>query len=139
MIEKNPLDPLRVRVISGSSFAWIPHRFQRAGFWTTLSHHELLLYFFLILAADRVGLSYYGYDKIASVLGISVDDYIVARDGLIGKDLIAFDGLLFQVLSLPEQPVRTATRLLHREEDMVRHDPATISQLIKKSLSGCDA
>jgi hypothetical protein len=32
---------------------------------------------------------------------MSVDDYVAARNSLIGQDLIAFDGTLFQVLALP--------------------------------------
>ena len=70
-----------------------------------LDQHQLLLYVFLIIVSDRNGLSYYSYDKICTLLKIAVDDYIVARDALIEKDLIGFDGHLFQVLSLPQQPV----------------------------------
>jgi hypothetical protein len=62
MIEKSPLCPERVRTITGS-FAFIEHRFLRDGFWTSLSHHELLLYTFLILVADRKGLSCYSFYK----------------------------------------------------------------------------
>jgi hypothetical protein len=58
MIEKSPLCPQRVRKITGS-FAFLEHRFVRDGFWTSLTHHELLLYVFLVLVADRNGLSYY--------------------------------------------------------------------------------
>lgn len=128
---RNPLLPKRVRTISGS-FAFIEHRFLRHGFWSSLSHHELLLYFFLIMVADRQGLSFYSYDKICSLLAISIDEYILARDCLINKDLLAFDGTFFQVLSLPAEPVRH-TRLLRDEEDMRREDPATIHQLIRQS------
>jgi hypothetical protein len=52
-----------VRRITGR-FAFIEHRFLRNGFWDSLTHDELLLYLFLILAADRNGISYYSYDKI---------------------------------------------------------------------------
>jgi hypothetical protein len=122
----------RVRTIIGS-FAAIEHRFLRHGFWATLGHHELLLYFFLILVADRQGLSFYSYDKICSLLVISVDDYILARDILIDKDLLAFDGTFFQVLSLPSEPVRSR-KLLQDKEDMTREDPATIYRLMKQDL-----
>ncbi len=129
---RKALVPQRVRAISGS-FAAIEHRFLRHGFWATLGHHELLLYFFLILVADRQGLSFYSYDKICSLLVISVDDYILARDSLIDKDLLAFDGTFFQVLSLPPEPVRSR-RLLQDKEDMTRADPATIYRLMKQDL-----
>lgn len=129
---RNALLPQRVRTINGS-FAFIEHRFLRHGFWASLGHHELLLYFFLVMVADRQGLSFYSYDKICSLLTIGVDEYILARDGLINKDLVAFDGTFFQVLSLPAEPVRH-TRLLRDQEDMRREDPATIHQLIRQGM-----
>lgn len=110
MIEKNPLCHHRIRKIDGS-FAFIEHRFLRNGFWESLCHHELLLYFFLIIVSDCNGLSYYGDKKISTLLRISIDEYIRARDSLIDKDLIAFNGTLFQVLALPPHPVsRLSTR-----------------------------
>ena len=130
---KKPLDPQRVRKIT-SSFAFIEHRFLRDGFWSTLDQQQLLLYVFLIIVADRNGLSYYSYDKICTLLKIAVDDYIVARDVLIEKDLIGFDGHLFQVLSLPRQPLTADRAALKDQNDMQTHDPATIHQLIKRSF-----
>jgi hypothetical protein len=125
---RNPLIPDRVRTITGS-FAFIEHRFLRHGYWATLGHHELLLYFFLVLVSDRQGLSFYSYDKICSLLTLTVDQYILARDSLIDKELLAFDGTFFQVLSLPPEPVRRS-RLLQSREDMERADPATVHQMI---------
>lgn len=133
MIIKKVLYPDRLRKISGS-FAFIEHRFLRDGFWDALNHHQLLLFLFLVVVADRNGLSYYSYDKICTVLKISVDDYILARDALIDKDLIAFDGSLFQVLSLPQKPCQSDPKTLKTAKDMQTHDPATVDQLIKKSL-----
>ena len=103
MIKKKIISPQRVRRIDGG-FSFIPHRFLTAGFLKSISQHELLLYVFLILAADRYGLSYYSYERICSLLHMTVEQYIRARDGLLEKDLIAFDGNLFQVLSLPSRP-----------------------------------
>jgi hypothetical protein len=40
-------------------------------------------------------------------LNLDLGEYLRARDGLIDKDLIAFDGHLFQVLSLPEKTLLT--------------------------------
>jgi hypothetical protein len=133
MIEKKPLCPDRIRKIRGS-FAFIEHRFLRNGFFANLSNHELLLYIFLILTADRNGLSYYSYDKLCMLLRISVDEYILARDALIEKDLIAFDGYLFQVLSLPEKPPIDSCAPLKSQNEMQKHDPATIRQLIVHSF-----
>lgn len=129
------LCPNRVRKITGS-FAFIEHRFLRDGFWDSLTHRELLLYLFLLLVADRNGVSYYSYDKIYSLLRISMDEYLDARNVLIDKDLIAFDGYYFQVLSLPEKPVNQSLRLLKSQPQMEKYDPATIHNLIGQSLKG---
>ena len=137
MIEKQPLSPDRRRHIAGS-FAFIEHRFLRDGFWSSLSQHECLLYVFLVLVADRNGLSYYGYDKICTLLRFTLDDYLAARNGLIEKDLIAFDGHLFQVLSLPPTPVSAPPAALQRPEAFEAADPATIRQLIRDSLGAYD-
>jgi hypothetical protein len=127
------LVPARIRKINGS-FAFIEHRFLRCGFFESLDRRELLLYFFLILVADRRGMSWYAYDRICGILKLTIDEYIEARNGLIDKDLLAFDGHYFQVLSLPEKAVVSGRRLLKDSDDMERHDPATIRQIISASL-----
>jgi len=104
MIKKKILNPDRIRSIQGG-FSFVPHRFLSAGFFSSLGPHELLLYFMLVLAGDRNGVSFYSYDKICTLLQMTLDRYIMARDNLIDKDLIASDGTLFQVLDLPSKPV----------------------------------
>ena len=100
MIKKHILVPERIRRINGG-FSFIPHRFLTGGFLAALDPGQLLLYFFLVLAADRNGLSFYSYDAICNLLQMQLDQYIQARHGLIKNDLIAFDGTIFQVLELP--------------------------------------
>jgi len=134
-IATHPLEPDRIRKITGS-FAFIDHRFLHGGFWGSLDHHQLLLYLFLIIVADRNGLSYYSYDKICTFLRISVDEYILARNALIDQDMIAFDGYLFQVLSLPEKVTRPVSKTLKTQEQMQKHDPATIRQLTLDAFWG---
>jgi len=106
MITKKLLNKDRIRRIHGG-FSFIPHRFLTDGFLMSLNQKELLLYFFLVLVSDRYGVSFYAYDSICSLLQLALDDYLKARDGLIKKDLIAFDGTLFQVLALPPKPYLT--------------------------------
>ena len=122
-----------MRKIAGS-FAFIEHRFLRDGFFASLNQHELLLYVFLVLAADRDGLSYYSYDKICTLLRLSVEEYMMAQDALIDKNLIAFDGHLFQVLSLPQTVVADAVKPLSCDQDVSKHDPATVRRLIEQSF-----
>ncbi|MBC8458156.1 MAG: hypothetical protein H8D67_09200 [Deltaproteobacteria bacterium] len=126
-IETHPLEPDRIRKIAGS-FAFIEHRFLHDGFWYSLDHHQLLLYLFLIIVSDRNGLSYYSYDKICTLLRISVDEYILARNALIDQNMIAFDGYLFQVLSLPKEVTRPVSDVLKSQKQMQKHDPATVHQ-----------
>lgn len=104
MIKKRILNPDRIRRITGG-FSFIPHRFLTDGFLASLTQNELLVYLFLVLASDRHGLSFYSYDAICSLLQMELDQYINARNGLIDKDLIIFDGTVFQVLELPATPV----------------------------------
>jgi hypothetical protein len=113
MVHKKLLVPERVRKIQGS-FAFIEHRFLRDGFWIDLTHQQRLLYMLLVLVADRHGLSYYSYDKLCSLIGFSVDDYVTARNALIDQDLLAFDGTLFQVLALPERRSQLSPGRTHR-------------------------
>ena len=125
MIKKRVLAPKRIRRIDGG-FSFIPHRFLPDGFLASLDQPEILLYLFLVLASDRNGLSFYSYDAICTFLQITVDEYIESRDSLINKDLIAFDGTLFQVLDLPREPVQRRQRQ--------NHGSLKIENLIQQSL-----
>jgi hypothetical protein len=122
-----------VRSIGGQSFAFLPHRFLREGFLASLAPDELRLYLLLVLAADRNGLSFYHYDSLCSLLELPLETYIRARNALIDKDLIAFDGTRFQILSLPDTPRFDNPSPLSTDacED---DDPATIRALARRSL-----
>lgn len=130
MLTKRILKPDRLRRIAGG-FSFIPHRFLTEGFLASLEQPEILLYLFLVLAGDRYGLSCYRYDAICTLLQLNLDEYIAARDGLMDKDLIAFDGRLFQVLDLPSRPVK-------RAKPADDKDPAVVAQIIRQSLAYAD-
>jgi hypothetical protein len=120
MIKKRILNHERIRRIDGG-FAFIPHRFLTDGFLSALNPSQQQLYFFLVLAADRHGLSFYSYDSICNLLQISLDQYIEARDELIEKNLIAFDGTIFQVLDLPRnQPTKTTPPQTSTLNDLIQ-------------------
>jgi hypothetical protein len=131
-----PIRPDRVRRIGGDGkgFAFLPNRFLHEGFFASLGHGERSLYLFLVLAGDRDGVSFYAYDRICSVLELTVDEYIEVRNGLIAKDLVAFDGTRFQVLSLPATPVVQLRTALDSADDLERDDPATVRQLLRSAL-----
>jgi len=112
-----------------AALASFPHKFVTAGFFTSLNQHELLIYFLLVIVGDRNGLSYYSQDKLCTMLKMSLDDFIAARNGLIDRSLIAFDGFMFQVLSLPHKVVTIQEKQLTTKDD-----PVTVRQLIYKSL-----
>lgn len=135
MITKKIINPKRVRRIEGG-FSFIPHRFITDGYLTFLSQKELLLYLFLILVSDRYGLSFYSYDSICSLLQLTLDQYMEARNGLMEKDLISFDGTIFQALDLPSKPVGPSNSKLHspHEGGDNAEDPASIAMLIRQSL-----
>ena len=115
MIKKKVLNPDRIRRIHGG-FSFIPHRFLSQGFLSALQQKEILLYLFLVLASDRHGLSFYSYDTICTLLQMNLDQYINARNGLIDKDLIAFDGTVFQVLELPRNARLIANKIAGRPQ-----------------------
>ena len=134
MITKKVLATDRIRRINGS-FSFIPHRFLTAGFLASLQQQELMLYVFLVLAADRHGLSYYSYERICSILHMTVEQYIETRDGLLEKDLIAFDGTLFQVLSLPSRPTELSMNK-PKEQLAGCQAPAAIGPIIAQLFKG---
>jgi hypothetical protein len=131
--QRAPIRPDRVRR-PDRGFAFVPNRFLHEGFLVSLTHVERSLYFFLVLAGDRNGVSFYAYDRICSALALTLDDYLVARNALIDQDLIAFDGTRFQVLSLPPQPIIRPRAPLTTTDDLERDDPATVRRIIRSSL-----
>ena len=128
MIKKKILNSHRVRSIRGG-FSFIPHRFVTDGFLASLSANELLLYLFLVTVSDRNGLSFYRSDSICSLLHMTYDHYDKARDRLIEKDLIAFDGTIFQLLDLPHSPPKKTTVSQHTD----------LNDLIQKCVKGVPA
>jgi hypothetical protein len=138
VIRRAPIVPERVRAIAGQSFAFLPHRFLREGFFASLCPDELRLYVLLVLAADRHGVSFYHYDSLCSLLELPLESYLRARNALITKDLIAFDGTRFQVLSLPERPRFESAPPLTTDDQLEADDPATVRRLVRSALTKRD-
>jgi hypothetical protein len=132
MINKKILEPNRVRHIDGG-FSFIPHRFMTDGFLSSLDQKEILLYFILVLGSDRYGLSFYSYDAICSLLKFTLEECNEAADGLIEKDLIAFDGKIYQVVDLPSKPVQDIANKLGPKLDRKKYR-RQVKKTIQQSL-----
>ena len=124
---KKLLDSSRVRKIEGS-FSWIDHRFITGGFLQDLSTVEILLYLFLVAVSDRHGISFYHDDRICSLLKIGLTSLGQARDDLIMRSLIAYESPLYQVLSLPPQPIALPSR-----EEIFKQQRQRLLKRLKKT------
>jgi hypothetical protein len=96
-----PPRPDRRRSIHGS-FSWIDHRFLREGFDEGLTRLEKLLYFVLVAVSNQDGVSFYSDARLAELLDIRFPHELDgARKELVARDLIAYEGGIYQVLDLP--------------------------------------
>jgi hypothetical protein len=99
MPDREPVDPGRVRSVPGH-FAWVDHRFR--DILCRLSLEEIALLFFLHLAADRNGCSFWADSTIGRRIGIPEGAVVQARQGLLRRHLIAYRFPLYQVLPFVE-------------------------------------
>ena len=96
-----PPRPDRRRAIRGS-FSWIDHRFLREGFDQGLTRLEKLFYFVLVAVSNQDGVSFYSEARLAELLDIRFPHELDgARKELVARDLIAYEGGIYQVLDLP--------------------------------------
>ena len=98
MPELVPLLPDRVRT-RPDHFAWVDHRLREHLHRYTLE--ELALLFFLHLAADRNGCSFWSDTGLARKLHLSEGVVVEARHGLIAKEAVAYRYPIYQLLELP--------------------------------------
>ena len=131
MKRPRPLRPDRLRSLE-RPFGWIPFRLLTSGLLAQLDRDAKLLYVFLCLVADGKGISFYGDARLCRLLALSGGELDAARDELCRRDLLAFDGRVYQLLSLPREapvPVREAPR--RRSGDAV-----PIGQVLQRLISG---
>lgn len=101
-----PPRPDRRRSIRGS-FSWIDHRFLREGFDQGLTRLEKLLYFVLVAVSNQDGVSFYSDARLVELLDIRFPHELDgARKELVARDLIAYEGGIYQVLDLPVPSLR---------------------------------
>ncbi len=82
--------PKNIRNIKGS-FAWLDHRLVRNGFLEVMTHQDMVLYLFLVLVADKNGVSFYRKEKICQAVSLDYNQFEIAKDRLINMNLIAFE------------------------------------------------
>lgn len=111
MNNRPPPRPDRLRMVE-KPFGWLPCRLLTHGTLNAMSPDERQLYLLLALASDRSGLSYWGERRIQDTLGCTQVQLFGAREALLARDLIAYDGGTYQLLSWPTHPSPqyTATR-----------------------------
>jgi hypothetical protein len=74
-----------------ASFAWIDHRLRSSGLLAMLEPPEIGLYLFLVLAADKDGLSCWRLDRIEREMPCFDRSALwKARERLVDLDLVAF-------------------------------------------------
>ena len=100
MPPKPILVPERLRRPPATGWSWVDRRVVRDHA-ARLSRDAVLLYFFLAAVADKHGLSFYADATLAALLRMPLPALLEARDELLAHDLIAHEGRLTQVLSLP--------------------------------------
>jgi hypothetical protein len=98
---REPVDPSRVRRLP-THFAWVDHRLRDRL--QDLALEEIALLFFLHLAADKTGCSFWADSTIAKRLGLAEGDVIQARYALVGKGLVAYRYPLYQLLPVEDAP-----------------------------------
>jgi hypothetical protein len=115
--------PQNIRKIT-SSFAWIDHRVLRNGFLQVMTHQDMALYLFLVLAADRNGVSFYRKEKICDALSLDFRQFEIARDRLINFKLVAYEAYTalspngyYQILPIESKAPNFVNQVLKKATD----------------------
>ncbi len=94
-----PVDPTRVRTLP-RHFAWVDHRLRDRL--RALRLEDIALLFFLHLAADRHGLSFWSDAMIARKLALAEGDIVQARSRLVAQGFVVYRSPLYQLLALAD-------------------------------------
>lgn len=104
-LEKDPIDPRRIRRIPEQGFSWIDRRFVRDGFLHELPREAIALYFFLAAVSDANGMSFYADPTVCRLLKLTAEELVQARYWLKKTELVLYRSPLYQVLPLPPERV----------------------------------
>jgi hypothetical protein len=128
-----PPRPDRRRSIRGS-FSWIDHRFLREGFDQGLTRLEKLLYFVLVAVSNQDGVSFYSDARLGELLEIRFPHELeAARNELVARDLIAYEGRIYQVLDLPAGSPRKARDCSPPLPELHLHSSSSITPVRRNS------
>lgn len=136
---KNMIRPDRERRVE-RPFSWMPFRLLTSGMLARLGQPAKLLYFFLCLVADKRGVSFYSDPRITSTMQLTDLELDQARNELTRLDLLAYDGHLYQLLSLPPSLPSSISRVdEHRDRRAERapgstEDPQHVGRLVHQFL-----
>lgn len=131
MARPGPLCTDRIRNLE-RPFGWIPFRILTGGFLEEMNPPAKLLYFFLCLVADRYGVSFYSDRRIDAFLGMDEHTLALARAELCQQELLAFDGRIYQLLSLPaRQPKRARPAPMKTDQG-----PTQLGRILKRIQKG---
>jgi hypothetical protein len=120
MIKKKILNPDRIRRIHGG-FSFIPHRFlSRWIFGHRCSKRKYFSTCFWCSPPIAMDSLFTATTRFAPCCKWILTSTSSARNGLIDKDLIAFDGTVFQVLELPATPVVSPTPFYATEKNFIK-------------------
>ena len=95
-----PLEPRRVRYPRGP-YGWIELKVVTGGVFQEVGSDAAFTYLFLCAVGNRDGVSFWSRQRMAQTLGLSSDATEAAIRKLQARDLIAANGRVIQVLSLP--------------------------------------
>lgn len=130
MINKHLLRPQRLRHIP-PSFSWVDHRLVRHEYLVRADHSAWTLYLFLVTVADAQGLSFYSDAALCRRLTMDPMTLAAARRQLIEADLIAYRKPLYQVLSLPEDPMSSSEPKAPRTGEA-----QSVAAILRRALEG---
>lgn len=136
LVNKEPLDPARIRTVPREGFSWIDRRFIREGFIDRLPGEAILLYFFLTAVSDTQGLSFYADPTMGKLLKLDAESITQSRARLVAADLILYRYPLFQVLPLPEKPPSVLRCLPPRPAATRGGEPTSLAEIMKLAFRG---
>jgi hypothetical protein len=86
------------------SYSIVDHNLLHHGYLGTLSHQALALYLFLVVVGNRQGESFYGEEKIQSILRLSEEEFVRVRTELTDASLIYLKRPFTVVRNLGSRP-----------------------------------